>query len=189
MDTIDQNENTAESSMKYYAVIVHSNYEMKVKLALEENIKNEGAGDMFGEILVPTETVQQIVRGKKRISERKFFPGYIFVEMELNDTTWHIVKDTNKVSNFVGNQKPSPVSAAEIANIKGRMQSSESAPKAIVHFDEGDNVKVIDGAFGGFNGTVQTVKSDKQKVVVLVSIFGRATPVELGYTQVEKLLS
>ncbi|MBN2803359.1 MAG: transcription termination/antitermination protein NusG [Deltaproteobacteria bacterium] len=175
--------------MKYYAVIVHSNYESKVKLALLENIKNANAEDMFGEILLPTETVQQVVRGKKRIAERKFFPGYLFVEMELNDTSWHIVKDTNKVSNFVGNQSPTPVSPVEIANIKNRMQQSGEAPKAVVHFDEGDTVKVIDGAFGGFNGTVEAVKPDKQKVVVLVSIFGRATPVELGYTQVEKLSS
>ncbi len=189
MDLDEQTKDVESGNMKYYAVIVHSNYEAKVKLALEENIKNAGAEDMFGEILLPTETVQQVIRGKKRITERKFFPGYIFIEMELNDNTWHIVKGTNKVSNFVGNQRPTPVSPAEIANIKNRMQSSGESPKAIVHFDEGDNVKVIDGAFGGFNGTVETVKSDKQKVVVLVSIFGRATPVELGYTQVEKLSS
>lgn len=175
--------------MKYYAIITYSGYEQKVKAALEERIKNENVTEKFGDILVPTETVQEVVRGKKRISERRFFPGYIFVQMEMNEDSWHLVKDTPKVTNFVGNQKPTPVSDAEIHNILKRMETGAEAPKAIVHFDDGDSVKVIDGAFGGFNGTVEAVKPDKQKVVVLVSIFGRATPVELDYTQVEKLSS
>ncbi|MBN2528336.1 MAG: transcription termination/antitermination protein NusG [Deltaproteobacteria bacterium] len=175
--------------MKYYAIITYSGYEQKVKQALEERIRNEGAEELFGDILVPTETVQEVVRGKKRISERKFFPGYIFIQMEMSEDTWHLVKDTPKVTNFVGNQNPTPVSDMEINNILRRMESGAEAPKPIVHFDEGDSVKVIDGAFGGFNGTVEAVKPDKQKVVVLVSIFGRATPVELEYTQVEKLSS
>ena len=189
MDSNEQNIDVEGVSMRYYAVSVHSNYESKVKLAIQENIKNESAEDLFGEILLPTETVQRVVRGKKRLAERKFFPGYLFIEMVMNDKSWHIVKDTHRVSNFIGNQNPSPVSPAEIGNIKNKMQISGEAPKAVVHFDEGDNVKVIEGAFGGFNGTVEQVKVDKQKVVVLVSIFGRATPVELGYTQVEKLSS
>jgi transcription termination/antitermination protein NusG len=175
--------------MKYYAIITYSGYEQKVKQALEERIRNEGADTLFGNILVPTETVQEVVRGKKRISERKFFPGYIFVEMEMSEDTWHLVKNTPKVTNFVGNQNPTPVSEMEIKNILRRMETGAETPKPIVHFDEGDSVKVIDGAFGGFNGTVEAVKPDKQKVVVLVSIFGRATPVELDYTQVEKLSS
>ncbi len=174
--------------MKYYAVITYSGYETKVKQALEERIRNAGMEARFGNILVPTETVQEIVRGKKRISERKFFPGYIFIEMEMSEETWHLVKDTPKVTNFVGNQNPTPVSETEINNIRKRMETGAESPKPIVHFDEGDSVKVIEGAFGGFNGTVETVKADKQKVVVLVSIFGRATPVELDYTQVEKLI-
>jgi transcriptional antiterminator NusG len=173
--------------MKYYVVTTYSGYENKVKQALEERIKNEGLGEYFGDILIPVETVQEVVRGKKRIGERKFFPGYIFVQMTLTDETWHLVKDTPKVTNFVGNQKPAPVSDAEIQSILSRMQTGAAAPTPIIRFEEGDTVKVIDGAFGGFNGTVETVKPEKQKVVVLVSIFGRSTPVELEYTQVEKL--
>jgi transcriptional antiterminator NusG len=173
--------------MKYYAVISYSGYEQKVKQALEDRIQNEGVSDKFGDILVPTETVQEVVRGKKKIRERKFFPGYIFVQMEMSEDTWHLVKNIPKVSNFVGNQKPTPVSEAEINNILKRMEIGAESPKPIAHFDEGDSVKVIDGAFGGFSGTVEAVKPDKQKVVVVVSIFGRATPVELEDTLVEKL--
>jgi len=173
--------------MKYYVVTTYSGFENKVRLALEERIKNENMSQFFGEILVPTEAVQEVVRGKKRISERKFFPGYIFVEMELTEETWHLVKNTPKVTNFVGNQKPSAVSEAEIQGIRNRVQSGATAPTPIIRFEEGDSVRVVDGAFSGFNGTVETVKAEKRKVVVLVSIFGRATPVELEYTQVEKL--
>jgi transcription termination/antitermination protein NusG len=173
--------------MKYYAVITYSGYEAKVKKALEDRIRNDAMEESFGEILIPTETVQEVVRGKKRISERKFFPGYLFVQMEMNEKNWYLVKNTPKVTNFVGNQNPTPVSDAEINNILKRMQIGAESPKSIVHFDEGDQVKVIDGAFAGFNGSVETVKPDKQKVIVLVSIFGRATPVELEYTQVEKV--
>ncbi|MCK9523779.1 MAG: transcription termination/antitermination protein NusG [Proteobacteria bacterium] len=173
--------------MKYYVVTTYSGFENKVKIALEDRIRAEGMADHFGELLVPTETVQEVVRGKKRISERKFFPGYVFVEMNMTDETWHLVKSTPKVTGFVGNQTPTPVPDAEIQSIQNRIQTGASAPTPIIRFEEGDGVRVIDGAFNGFNGTVEVVKSEKQKVVVLVSIFGRATPVELDYTQVEKL--
>lgn len=173
--------------MKYYVVTTYSGYENKVKLALEERIKNEHLEEEFGEILIPVETVQEVVRGKKRIGERKFFPGYVFLQMNLNDETWHLVKNTPKVTNFVGNNRPAPVPDAEIQSILDRMQSGTAAPTPIIRFEDGDSVRVIDGAFAGFNGTVENVKPEKQKVVVLVSIFGRATPVELEYTQVEKL--
>ena len=173
--------------MKYYVVTTYSGYENKVKLALEERIAQSGLEENFGEILIPTETVQEVVRGKKRISERKFFPGYIFMQMALTDESWHLVKNTPKVTNFVGNQKPAPVTDQEIEQIMSRMEAGQETPTQIIRFEEGDNIRVVDGAFAGFNGSVDVVKPEKQKVVVLVSIFGRATPVELEYTQVEKL--
>jgi transcription termination/antitermination protein NusG len=172
---------------KYYVVTTYSGFENKVKTSLEDRIKSEGLEQHFGVILIPTETVQEVVRGKKRIGERKFFPGYIFVEMDLNEETWHLVKNTPKVTNFVGNQKPTPVPEHEIAKIMNQMEAGAAKPTPIIRFEEGDSIRVIDGAFTGFSGTVDVVKPEKQKVVVLVSIFGRATPVELEYTQVEKL--
>ncbi len=174
-------------SMKYYVVTTYSGYENKVKASLEERIQTAGLGEQFGEILIPTEAVQEVVRGKQRIGERKFFPGYVFMQLDLNEETWHLVKNTPKVTNFVGNQKPAPVPDEEIARITARMEAGAAAPTPIIRFEEGDAIRVIDGAFNGFNGTVEVVKPEKQKVVVLVSIFGRATPVELEYTQVEKL--
>ena len=173
-------------AMKYYVVTTYSGYEDKVRVSLEDRIKTAGFEPFFGEILIPTETVQEVVRGTKRIGERKFFPGYVFVEMVLNEETWHLVKNTPKVTNFVGNQQPTPVPDDEIARILARMEEGAAAPTPIIRFEEGDAIRVIDGAFNGFSGTVDAVKPEKQKVVVLVSIFGRATPVELEFTQVEK---
>ncbi len=171
---------------KFYVVIAYSGYENKVKAALEERIKSEGLEENFGRILIPTETVQEVVRGKKRIGERKFFPGYIFVEMDLTEETWHVVRNTPKVTNFIGNQSPTPVPDNEIASILKQIETGATKPKQIIRFEEGDEVRVIDGAFNGFSGVVEEVKPEKQKVIVLVSIFGRATPVELEFTQVEK---
>ncbi len=175
-----------QKEMKYYVVTTYSGYENKVKLALEDRITQSGFEENFGEILIPTETVQEVVRGKKKISERKFFPGYIFMQMVLTDESWHLVKNTPKVTNFVGNQKPAPVTDQEIMKIMSRMEAGQETPTQIIRFEEGDSIRVVDGAFAGFNGSVDMVKPEKQKVVVLVSIFGRATPVELEYTQVEK---
>jgi transcription termination/antitermination protein NusG len=175
-----------DKKMKYYVVTTYSGFENKVRLSLEERIRGSGLAENFGEILVPTETVQEVVRGKKRIGERKFFPGYIFLQMILTEETWHLVKNTPKVTNFVGNQRPAPVPEEEIARIMSRMEAGAASPTPIIRFEEGDGIRVVDGAFSGFNGTVEVVKPEKQKVVVLVSIFGRATPVELDYTQVEK---
>jgi len=176
-----------DKPMKYYVITTYSGYEKKVQASLEDRIKSEGLEEFFGDILVPTETVQEVVRGKKRLGERKFFPGYVFVQMQLNDLTWHMVKNTPKVTNFVGNQTPTPVPDHEIQKILRQVQDGAEKPTPIIRFEEGDNVRVIDGAFQGFSGNVDIVKPEKQKVVVLVSIFGRATPVELEYTQVEKL--
>ena len=172
--------------MKFYVIISYSGYENKVKASLEDRIRNEGLEQHFGRILIPTETVQEVVRGKKRIGERKFFPGYIFVEMNLTEETWHLVRNTPKVTNFIGSQTPTPVPDAEIDQILDQMKTGTVKPKQIIRFEEGDEVRVIDGAFNGFSGVVDQVKQEKQKVVVLVSIFGRATPVELEFTQVEK---
>jgi transcription termination/antitermination protein NusG len=172
--------------MKYYVIVTYSGYENKVKSSLEERIASEGMAEYFGNILIPTETVQEVVRGKKRIGERKFFPGYIFVEMELNEGSWHLVKNTPKVTNFIGNQKPTPVPQQEIDALLNQMEVGATKPTQIIRFEEGDEVRVIDGAFAGFSGVVDVVKAEKQKVIVLVSIFGRATPVELEFTQVEK---
>ena len=173
-------------TMKFYVLTTYSGYEKKVQQSLEERVRTEGLDEDFGRILVPTETVQEVVRGKKRLGERKFFPGYVFVEMNLNDRSWHLVKNTPKVTNFVGNLQPSPVPDHEIERIIRQVEDGAAKPTPIIRFEEGDNVKVVDGAFKGFNGIVEMVKPEKQKVVVLVSIFGRSTPVELDYTQVEK---
>lgn len=173
-------------AMKYYIVTTYSGYENKVKNSLLERIKSEGMEEYFGDILIPTETVQEVVRGKKRIGERKFFPGYIFIKMDLNERTWHLVKNTAKVTNFIGNQSPTPVPDREIDKILNQMEVGAAKPTPIIRFEEGDEVRVIDGAFAGFSGVVDQVKSEKQRVIVLVSIFGRATPVELEFTQVEK---
>lgn len=172
--------------MRFYVIITYSGYENKVKSSLEDRIRKEGLEQHFGRVLIPTETVQEVVRGKKRIGERKFFPGYIFVEMNLTEETWHLVRNTPKVTNFIGNQTPTPVPEEEINQILEQMKSGTVKPKQIIRFEEGDEVRVIDGAFNGFSGVVDQVKQEKQKVVVLVSIFGRATPVELEFTQVEK---
>lgn len=171
---------------KFYVVHTYSGYENKVRTSLEERVRQHGLDEMFGRVLIPTETVQEVVRGKKRTGERKFFPGYIFVEMELTEETWHLVKDTPKVTNFIGTQRPTPVPEREILALLSQMETGATKPTQIIRFEEGDEVRVIEGAFAGFAGVVDEVKAEKQKVIVLVSIFGRATPVELDYTQVEK---
>ena len=174
---------------KWYVIQAYSGYENKVKLALEERIKQASLEDCFGEILIPKENVQETRGGNRRVTSRNFYPGYIFVNMELNDRTWHLIKDTPKVSGFVGGdggRNPTPVPDSEIATIAQQVAEGAAKPKPRVVFEQGDHVRVIDGAFANFTGTIEEVKPDKQKVRVLVSIFGRATPVELDYGQVEK---
>jgi len=171
---------------KWYVVQAYSGYENKVKLSLEERIRQAGLQDHFGEVLIPKENVQEARKGNRRITARNFYPGYIFVQMDLNETTWHLVKDTPKVSGFVGGRSPTPVPETEIQAIAQQVAEGAAKPKPRVVFETGDHVRVIDGAFANFAGTIEEVKADKQKVRVLVSIFGRATPVELHYWQVEK---
>ncbi len=169
-------------SMKWYVIQAYSGYEQKVKRALEERIRTSGLADRFGEILIPAEEVQ----GAKRKTQRAFYPGYVFIQMDLDETTWHLVRNTPKVAGFIGGKHPAPVPEAEIRTIQEQMADGQAKPKPRVVFEPGDHVRVTDGAFANFTGTVEEVNPEKQKVRVLVSIFGRATPVELDYTQVEK---
>jgi transcription termination/antitermination protein NusG len=181
---------TATADRQWYVVHTYSGYEHKVKASLEERIRGLGNPDLFGEILVPSEKVVELVKGKKKTSSRKFFPGYILVNMRLNNETWHIVKSTPKVTGFLGGATDPdsipPISEAEVREITHQMEEGAVKPKPKVLFEQGENVKVIDGPFQDFNGVVEEVKPEKGKLRVLISIFGRATPVELDFVQVEK---
>lgn len=173
--------------MPWYVVHTYSGFEQQVKISMEERIRSNALDELFGGILVPQETVVELVRGKKKTSNRKFLPGYILVQVELNDDTWHLVSSTPKVTGFVGNSRePIPLSDAEVENLRSQMESGARKPRPKVEFDQGDSVKVIDGPFADFNGTVDEVKPDKGKLRVLINIFGRNTPVELEFVQVEK---
>jgi transcriptional antiterminator NusG len=172
---------------KWYVVHTYSGYENKVRLALLQRIREHGMQDSFEEVLVPTENVIEMKKGEKRTSTRKFFPGYILVKMTMNDKTWHLVKSTPKVTGFVGSARnPPAISDQEVSRITSRMTEGVLKPKPKVRFEEGESVRVIDGPFANFNGIVEEVKPEKGKLRVLVSIFGRATPVELDFVQVEK---
>lgn len=172
----------------WYVVHTFAGFEHKAKTALEERIKAlQDEGDRFGEIFVPEEKVVELVKGKKRTSSRKFFPGYILVQMEMDDETWHVVKSTPKVTGFVGGSTQPPwISEDEVRAITRQMEEGAVRPRPRVVFTVGENVKVIDGPFSEFNGVVEEVKADKGKLRVLISIFGRATPVELDFIQVER---
>lgn len=174
--------------LAWYVVNAYSGYESKVKLALEDRIRSNGLDALFGEIQVPQETVVELVKGQKKTSNRKFFPGYVLVEMVLNQDTWHLVKETPKVSGFVGDKTdPVPLSLEEVKRILNQVEEGAASPAAKIKFEEGETVKVTDGPFSDFNGTVEEVNQHKGKLKVLISIFGRATPVELDFVQVEKL--
>ena len=175
-------------SLKWYVVHVYSGHEQKVKTALEEKINSSKHPEKFGEILIPTENIVELVDGKKKESSRKFYPGYILVRMYLDNETWHIVSSTAKVTGFLGGKnKPAPISDIEAKSIVDKMQQGKHKPQPKYFFEPGDEVRVIDGPFSSFNGTVEDVSPDKEKIKVLVSIFGRATPVELNFIQVSKI--
>jgi len=175
-------------ALKWYIVHVYSGFESKVKTALEEKITAYSHPDKFGEVLVPTEQIVELVKGKRKTSTRKFYPGYILVKMELDDETWHIVNDTAKVSGFLGGrEKPTPISDEEAKQILSRMEAGKLKPKPKYYFETGDEIRVIDGPFTNFNGVVEEVNPEKGKIRVLVSIFGRSTPVELEFVQVAKI--
>jgi len=175
-------------ALKWYIVHVYSGFENKVKAALEERIAAASHPDKFGKVLVPTEEIVELVKGKRKTSSRKFYPGYILVRMELNDETWHIVNDTAKVTGFLGGRrKPTPLSDEEADKIINRMAAGKLKPQPKYFFESGDEIRVTDGPFTNFNGTVEEVNQEKGKIKVLVSIFGRSTPVELDFVQVQKL--
>ncbi len=171
-----------------YIVHTYSGHEAKAKQSLVERAKALGKEDAFDEILIPEETVLEVAKGgERRTSKRKFFPGYILVHMDLNDETWHIVKDTPKVTGFVGGgDRPTPIDEDEIARMTQQMKEGAVKPKPKISFDEGESVRVISGPFANFSGFVDEVLPDKEKVRVMVQVFGRATPVMLDYTNVEK---
>ncbi len=171
---------------QWYVVHTYSGYEKKVKESLQNRIESESMQESFGDVLIPSETVVEMKKGKKRTGTRSFFPGYLLVEMELDDRTWHLVRHTPKVTGFVGGKTPAPIPQSEVDDIKNQMAEGRIKPKPKVTFTEGEQVRVTDGPFSNFNGVVDSIKPDKGKVTVLVSIFGRATPVELDFTQVEK---
>lgn len=175
-------------SMRWYVVHAYSGYEKKVAVALQDRVELHGLQSRFGEILVPTEEVVEIKSGEKRTSERMFFPGYVLVQMELDDDTWHLVKETPRVMGFIGGKadKPAPITDKEADLILQRVHDSEEAPRPKTMFEPGESVRVTDGPFNDFNGTVEEVNYEKSKLRVAVSIFGRSTPVELEFTQVEK---
>lgn len=171
----------------WYVVHTYSGYENKAKQALEERIKSFKTGDQFDEILVPSENVVEIRKGQKKTTTRKFFPSYILVKMELTDDTWHIVKGTPKITGFVGNSTNPPiVPEDEVNKISQKIDEGQMKPKMKIIFEKGESVRVIDGPFNTFNGIVDEVNMEKGRLKVLVSIFGRSTPVELEFTQVEK---
>jgi transcriptional antiterminator NusG len=175
-------------ALQWYVVHAYSGFENQVKRALEERVARAGMQDLFGEILVPTEEVVEMRDGTKRRSERKFFPGYVLVQMEMNDDTWHLVKDAPKVMGFIGgtSDRPAPITQREADAILQRVQEGVDKPKPKVLFEVGEVVRVIDGPFNDFNGVVEEVNYEKSRLRVSVLIFGRSTPVELEFGQVEK---
>ena len=175
-------------SMKWYAVGTFSGYEARAKQLLEEGIKSHGLDERFGELLVPTEQVVELRGGAKRTMEKKLMPGYMFVQMEMDSETWHLVKGTQKIIGFIGDDRnPKPISEREIRSLTQQAEEAATRPTTRHSLEEGTNVRIIDGPFLNFSGVVEEVNAPKQKVRVLVSIFGRATPVELDFMQVERL--
>ncbi len=199
MMTSTDNENGAQAmapegtpavnpNLKWYVVHTYSGYENRAKKSLEERIKQNHMEARFGEVLIPTENVMELGKGgQKKTTKRKFFPGYMLVQMELTDDSWHLVKSTPKITGFVGDAtKPPAIPESEVRKLTQQIDEGTLKPKPRVQFEDGENVRVVDGPFANFNGVVDAVNSDKGKVRVLVSIFGRATPVELDFIQVEK---
>jgi transcription termination/antitermination protein NusG len=182
-------ESGSGSKLKWYVVQVYSGYEHKARSSLLERIKQAGIEAQFGEILIPMETVQENRPAGKRVTAKTFYPGYIFVQMIMSDEAWHVVRDTPKVTGFVGGRQPRSVPPQEVSSVVQQVEEGAAKPRPQVVFEPGDHVRVIGGAFANFTGSVEEVKPEKQKVKVLVSIFGRATPVELDYSQVERTVS
>lgn len=175
------------SKLKWYIINVQTSCEQMAKASIEERVRSLNMADKFGQILIPSENVVELVKGKKATRARKFFPGYIFVQMQMEDSTWHLVKNASKVTGFVGGKvKPPEVPEEEVMRVTKQMEVGAEKIQPKVKFSIGENVTVIDGPFSGFNGAVEEINPEKGKVKVLVSIFGRPTPVELDFVQVEK---
>ena len=174
--------------MEYYVIQAFSNCEKKVKAALEERINMSGLSDKFGDIMIPTEQVTELKKGQKKQMERKFFPGYMLVQMEMNDDTWHLVRKTPNVMGFMGGtrNKPMPLSEDELNRITNRVEKTTEKPVFKTVFESGETVRINDGPFNDFSGTVEEVDYEKNLIRVSVSIFGKSTPVELNFSQVEK---
>ncbi|APZ44097.1 transcription termination/antitermination protein NusG [Acidihalobacter ferrooxydans] len=175
--------------LRWYVVHAYSGFEQQVKKAIDEHVSRAGMQDSFGQILVPTEEVVEMREGQKRRSERKFFPGYVLVQMEMNDDTWHLIRNIPRVLGFIGGtpDKPSPISEKEAESILNRIQEGVEKPRPKVLFEVGEVVRVTEGPFNDFNGVVEEVNYDKSRLLVAVQIFGRSTPVELAFHQVEKV--
>ena len=175
-------------SRQWYVVHTYSGHENKVKASLEERLQASGFHDRVGQILVPAEDVVEVRGGKRRVSSRKFFPGYLLIEMEMGDDIWYVIKDTPKVTGFLGGAKePTPLSEDEVVQIQEHMRGETTQPKPKVQFELGENVRVIDGPFTNFAGVINEVQPERGKLKVMVSIFGRSTPVELEFLQVERV--
>ena len=183
----DETRTINTDKMRWYIVHTYSGQETRAKKALLERARTTGFDEQFAEVLGPEESVVEMVGGQKRTSKRKFFPGYIMVHMELNDETWHVVKGTPKITGFVGNATdPPPISDEEVARMTQRIKEGAVKPKPLIHFEEGEAVRVVTGPFANFAGFIDEVLEDKEKLRVMVQVFGRATPVVLDYTNVEK---